>query len=275
MYKEVFIKSWKDLKDNPILFIPDTLIFLLNIALGLLFLNYSGVSKLMTDPAILTKEVEAMVPVLKLFFKENFLKLIISAALFVLTSFLIGSGFTAMKLGTMKDLTEKQELTFKKMISNGRYVGQVISMKMVMFVIGVVTFLFTAGTGIILSSLLSRGYSILITALLLPILIIILQLLLLFRYQTMLLEKKHTITAAKESFEYFLNNKKYVFIIWLILLAISFAVAPVSAYVGIAEKNRVTLSAIVIIGYILRGGIKVVIDVWSDMFRFRSYKLKL
>ncbi len=132
MYKDAFIKSWKDLKNNPILLLPDTVMFLLNMALGVFFFKSSGLLGLATDPAILSKEISTMAPVIKLFLKENMLKLIIYFAVFILTSFFVGSGFTAMKLGMMKDLLEKQELSFKKMLSNGRYVGQVISMKMIM-----------------------------------------------------------------------------------------------------------------------------------------------
>lgn len=275
MYKEALIKSGQDLKHNLILFLPDTIIFLINLLLGLLFLKSSGLLKLITDPVMVTRELETMAPVIKLFFKENMLKIIISFALFILTSFLIGSGFTAMKFGMMKDLIEKQNLTIKKMINNGRYVGQVISMKMIMFVIGTVTFLFTLGTGIILSTFILKGYSTLIMALFFPLLVMLLQLLLLFRYQIMFLEKKHTITAVKESFEYFFKNKKRVFTIWLIIIAASFITAPVSAYLGFAEQKTTTLSIIAIIGYFLRGIAGIIINVWADMFKFRSYESKL
>ena len=274
MYREAFVKSWKDLKDNPIIFLPDAAILILNITLGLLFLKYSGILKLITDPTMLTREVETMMPALKLFIKENMLRLILSGLLFIFTTFFIGSGFTAMKLGTMKDLMEKQKLSFRKMIGNGRYVWQVISMKMMMFVIGAVTFLFIFGTGVILSAFFFKGYGVWVSTLFLPFLVIILQWLLLFRYPIMLLEKKHTITAVKDSIGYFLKNKKYVFVTWLIITAVSFASVPVNAYVGFEEQKMATLSIAVLAGYFLNSIIRVVINVWSDMFRFRSYRSK-
>lgn len=273
MYKDAFIKSWKDLKNNQILLLPDTVMFLLNMALGIFFLKSSGLLGLATDPAMLSKEISTMVPVIKLFLKENILKLIISFAVFILTSFLVGSGLVAMKLGMMKDLLEKQELSFKKMISNGRYVGQVISMKMVMFIIGAITFLFVIGTGIILSTFLLKGYGVLVTALFFPVLIVLLQLFLLFRYQLMFLEKKHTIIAVKESFEYFLKNKKHVFIVWLIAIAMAFITAPIGAFLGLIDQTKV--SAMIVLFYLLRSVVGVVIGVWSDMFKFRTYKLKI
>ncbi|MDP2906766.1 MAG: hypothetical protein Q8O03_02400 [Nanoarchaeota archaeon] len=273
MYKDLFIKSWKDLKNNPILLLPDTVMFLLNMALGIFFLKSSGILGLATDPAILSKQVSTMLPVIKLFIKENLLKLIISFALFILTSFLVGSGLVAMKLGMMKDLLEKQELSFKKMLSNGRYVGQVISMKMIMFIIGAVTFLFVIGTGVILSTFLFKGQGVLVTTLLSPVLIILLQLSLLFRYQIMFSEKKHTITAVKESFEYFIKNKKHVFLVWLIAVAMAFITAPIGAFLGLTDQTK--LSMMIVLFYILRSVTGVVIGVWSDMFKFRTYKLKL
>lgn len=270
MYKDTFIKSWKDLKNNPILLLPDAVMFLMNMALGVFFFKSSGISGLTTDPAMLSKEISTMAPVIKLFIKENLLKLIISFAIFILTSFLVGSGLVAMKLGMMKDLLEKQELSFKKMFSNGRYTLQVISMKMVMFIIGVITFLFVLGTGVILSMFLFKGQGVLVTALLSPILVILLQLCLLFRYQIMFLERKHTITSVKGSFEYALKNKKHVFLVWLIAIAMSFITAPISALLGLTDQTK--LYVMIVLSYILISAIGVVIGVWSDMFKFRTYK---
>lgn len=276
MYKERFVSSWKDLKKHPLLFLPDIIIFLMNISLALLFLKYSGLLKLITDPETLTKGLEAAVPTIKLFFKENMLKIIVTFSLFILTSFVIGSGLVAMKLGMMKEVIKRKKLAIRKMINNGKYVWQVISMKMIMFAIGIVTFLFLFGTGIILSTFLHKGVVILIMGLLFPALMVVLQLLLFFRYQIMFLEEKHPIIAVKDSFEYFINNKKHVLIVWLIILAVSFATIPLTALLGITEQKAVNmLSATVIIGYLISNITKIVINVWSEMFKFRSYKLEL
>lgn len=275
MYKEGFIKSWKDLKNNPILFLPDVIIILVNMLLGFFFLKYSGLLKLITDPDLLLRELSVTAPIIKLFFKENILRIIIAVALFALTSFVIGSGLTAMKLGMMKELVSKRNLTIRKMINNGKYVWQVILMKMIMFVIGIVIFLFILGTGLILSTFLHKGIIILFITILFPTLIIALQLLLLFRYQTMFLKNINPIMAVKESFEYFNNNKKYVFIIWLIIVVISFITAPLSAYLGFTQEKIIFLSTAMILGYLVRQIIRMIVNVWSDMFKFRSYKLKL
>jgi len=273
MYKDTFVKSWKDIKDHPILLLPDAVMFLMNMALGIFFVKSSGISGLMTDPAILSKEVSTMLPVIKTFIKENLLRLIISFALFIVTSFLIGSGLIAMKFGMMRDLLEKQELSFKKMLTNGKYVWQVVSMKMIMFVIGMITFLFVIGTGVILSAFWLKGYGVLVASLSFPILVILLQICLLFRYPLVFLEKKHPIVAVKESFEYFFKNKKYTFMIWLIVTAMALITAPIGAILGLTDQTKLT--AMIVLAYVLRSVIGVVIGVWSDMFKFRSYKLKV
>ena len=272
MYKEVFIKSWKDLKQNPILFLPDVIILVVNIILGVLFLNYSGLLKLLTDPDVIVKELEAMIPIITLFLKENLLKIILSFALFVLTSFVIGSGLVAMKMGMMKELIQEKKLTLKGMFNNGKYAFQVISMKMIMFVVGVVTFLFILGTGIILSTFIQKGLVIIVMGVFFPLFVILLQLILLFRYPIMFLENRHPITAVKESFDYLIKNKKHVFIVWVIVFAISLITVPLSSYMGFIEQKVALLSATLIVGYLLRNIMKMIVGVWSEMFKFRNYK---
>lgn len=271
MYKEAFIKSWKDLKNNLLLFLPDIIIFLMNLSFGLLFLKYSGLIKFLTDPEMLVKELEELVPIVKLFLKENLLKIIISLALFAITSFLIGSGLLAMRLGMMKQVIKNEKLTIKKMIENGKHVWQVVAMKMIMFVVGIITFLFISGTGIILSTFISKGYVIITMSLLFPLLILLLQLLLFFRYQIMFMEEKHPIVAVKESLEYFRKNKKHVFFIWLIIFAVSFITTPLNTYLGFAEQKAILISATITLGYIARNLVKIIIGVWSEMYKFRSY----
>lgn len=274
MYKEVFVKSWQDLKGNLILLLPDAIMSLVNMALGILFLKSSGILGLLTSPEILTKEITTVAPAIKLFLKENLLKIILSLLLFIITSFMVGSGFTAMKLGAMKDLVKNKKITIRRMIRNGRYVWQAVSMKMIMFVIGVITFLFMLGTGIILSTFIFRGYVIIILGILFPLLMILLQFMLFFRYQAMFLENKHTMVAVKESFTYFLENKKHVAVVWLITTVVSLVTSPLSFYLGLIEEKIITVSLITIIGYLVRTAAIVVINVWSDMFKFRTYKIK-
>lgn len=273
MYKEMFIKSCKDLKNNPILFLPDLAMLILNFIFGLLFLKYSGFLSIVSDPFALTKEVETMAPAIKLFLMENLLRIAITLLMFILTSFLIGAGLTAMKLGMMKSLLNNQKLTFRSMISGGRYVWQVVSMKMIMFIVGTVFFLFSIGTFLILSTLMPKIYVWITVGFLFPAILVAMQLILFFRYPVMFLENKHTITAVKESYYYFLKNKKHVFLTWMIVTMISLTTAPLMAYIGFAEQKGITLSAAVILSTSLRGIINLLINVWSDMFRFRSYTI--
>ncbi|MDP2909103.1 MAG: hypothetical protein Q8N77_04835 [Nanoarchaeota archaeon] len=275
MYKEEFIKSCKDLKNNLILFLPDLAMLILNFIFGLLFLKYSGFLSIVSDPWTLTKEVETMAPAIKLFLRENLLRIAITLLMFILTSFLIGAGLTAMKLGMMNSLRNNQKPTFRSMISSGRYVWQVVSMKMIMFVIGTVFFLFSIGTFLILSTLMPKVYVWITVGFLFPTLLVALQLILFFRYQVMFLENKHAITAVKESYYYFLKNKKHVFLTWMIVTMVSLVTAPLAAYMGFAEQKGIVITAAVIIGYSLRSIINLLINVWSDMFRFRSYKSQI
>lgn len=271
MYKGLFIQSWKDLKDNPILFVPDVIVLFVNLILGFFFLKYSGILKLIMDPETLVKGIESAVPIIKLFLKENILRLIVTFVLSALTSFVIGSGLIAMKFGMMKDLINKKKLTIKKMFKSGKYVWQVISMKMIIFAIGIVTFLFLFGTGIILNTFLQKNLAISMVGFFFPVILLILQLLLFFRYPIIFLEEKHPFVAVKESFNYFLKNKKHVFIIWLIILAISFIPMPLNAILGLTEQKLVLSAVAVIVGYLIKSLINMIITVWSDMFKFRNY----
>ncbi|MBM3200056.1 hypothetical protein FJZ53_03885 [Candidatus Woesearchaeota archaeon] len=272
MHKEAFIQSWKDLKEHPLVAVPDLVMLVINTLLTVLFLKYSGLLGLVTNPEVAAQEFSAIASLLKSFLKENLVKLVLSFTVFILTSFLIGSGFMAMKLGAMRDLMLKRKITIKTVMGNGRHVWQVISMKMIMFVIGFITFLFIIGAGVILNAFVLKGYGVLVTMLFFPILIIILQLLTFFRYQILFLESKHTILSVKESFNYFVKNKKHVLTIWGIVILLSFITAPISVLTGVLEQ-RAALPWILFSVYFFRSLIKTILNVWSDMFKFRTYKL--
>ena len=51
-----------------------------------------------------------------------------------------------------------------------------------------------------------------------PIMVLVLQLILFFRYPIMFLKKKNVIEAITSSVQYLLKNKKHVVIIWLMVL---------------------------------------------------------
>ncbi len=276
MYKRNFIYTWKDLKESPLLFLPDILGLMMNLTLFFLFLKFSGILSVILNPEILSKKLVDAAPAIELFFKQNMLKVIFSLAIFVLTSFVIGSGFMAMKLGIMKTIIKRKKVTLKTMIQNGKHVGPVISMKMLLFVIGVITSLFFIGSGVILSFYIHKGYVTLIMLFLFPMVIILLQLMTFFRYQIMVLEKKHSFIALRDSFYYFLRNKKYVFLTWLIALLVSLITAPLSAFLGFSKFQTAIISFSVVIGYIIRQIMIIILDgVWVEMFKFRSYNPKL
>ena len=157
MYKEEFVTSWKDIKNYPILFLPTLMYIVFNLIFGLILLKYFGLLKVFTDPNLLMQELEVIAPAIKSFLQQNAIRVVIALAFFVLTNFVVGSGLKAMKFGMMKDVMRNRRPSVKKMFGYGRYTPQVIYMRFIMFLIGVVVFLFVSGSGIILSTLNPRS----------------------------------------------------------------------------------------------------------------------
>jgi len=273
MYTEVFTQSWKDLKENPILFVPDIVIVVINIILGLSFLKSSGLITILSDPSTILKSLETFAPILQSFLKENLIRVIVTLILFAITSFVIGSGLSAMKYGMLRDLVNKKKLTLSKMWENGKNIWLVVSMKMIMFAVGIITLLFLIGSGVIMSQFIERGTAAFILTVATPIFILILQLLLFFRYQIMFLENKHPFEAIKESYHYFTKHFKTVILTWLIIIAISITASFLAAFTGLAE-GKLTFSITLILGYLVRNIINVIIGLWAETFKFRIYKLK-
>ena len=275
MSKQRFIQSWKDLKNNLILFVPDIITLIINLILGFFFLKYSGLLSLITNPEIILSKVETSVPFIKLFFKENLSRIIISFAVFIITSFVIGSGLTAMKMSMMKDIIKRKKLTLIKLITNGKDIWKVVSMKMIMFVIGIITFLFALGITIILSTFIPQDLMTRIIQIFPFLMIMFLQIIFFFRYPIVFLDKKHPIIAVKNSVYYFINNKKYVLIVWLIVFSFSSLITIFNIALAFTKEKIILPSIILSIIYILSYIFQKIINVWSEMFKFRSYKTKL
>lgn len=273
MYKEVFNTSWKDLKNNPILFLPDFIMMVATLLLGWLFLHFSGITQFLASPDIIAKEIEELMPIVTGFFQENLLKLIIAFSLFILTSFILGSGLLAMKLGMMRDFVSNKKLSLKRMWGNSRHFWDVVYMKILMFLIGIVFFLFFFGSGLILYTMLPRVIAILAAALIFVIVIILLTLILLFRYPILFLDKKNPIAAIKDSLIYFNKNKKHVLFIWLIILAVTIGIKLFEGMISPIIQYKSVFYSIFLLN-LIRSLFNLLIGVWSSLFRFKMYKIK-
>ncbi|MBU4501834.1 MAG: hypothetical protein KKA79_04525 [Nanoarchaeota archaeon] len=277
MYKVAFTQSWKDLKQNLILFIPDIIIVLFNLLLGLFFLQYSGILGAVKDPELWVEGLVTVLPAISSFVQQNIVRLIITFIAFALTSFVIGSGLTAMKYAMIKDLVKKKKLTIKKMFYYGKGVWNIIFMKIVMFAIGIIVLiflsLFITGLSLIIYYFVKSKVIISLTNLaLVSIIIIVLQMSFFFRYPIMFLDKKNPLKAVKDSLTYFLKHKNFVFKIWLII-ALLYVLEVLLAL--LLRRLEFTIPVIGALTLVLGTLINITRNLWSEIFKFRTYKSNL
>jgi len=144
-------------------------------------------------------------------------------------------------------------------------------MKMMIFFLFLVSSSLASTIVWLISVLIQKKISIIVISLLLAL---ILQLILLFRYQFMFLERKNALIALKRSFTYFLRNKRHVFAVWLIIFAVSMISKVLIAALAIIREIIGHVSYSLLIGLLITHMLGILLSVWSEMFKFRIYKLK-
>ncbi len=111
MYKDAFLKSFKNLRFS--VFIPDLYLMVIELVLTFLFLKFSGIAKLLTDPEFLAASIENKIPLVGIFVSENILTLLIYFALFIVTTFVLGASLNAMRYGMIRDIVWGNHYSFK------------------------------------------------------------------------------------------------------------------------------------------------------------------
>ncbi|MBS3162561.1 hypothetical protein J4467_01435 [Candidatus Woesearchaeota archaeon] len=227
-------ESFNLFKKNLILILPDAISLLIIYSLLAVVYFYTGASEIM--PLVQSAE-DASLELMKNFFSENMTQIIISSLLFIIITFFVGVGITAIKFDMITDLMHNKKASLKNsfvkckpffwpivLLRAGIFLIFGIGLLLTLILGGLVYLIFSnwgpdSATMISLAVMIGIGL----------VLFILLKFGLLFVYQMMFLKSnKHPIKLLRESFKLIKNKTSFVLFSGLMVFALSLIVSGVS-----------------------------------------------
>ncbi len=258
MIKQAFFNSWKNLKQNPKLLIPDFVYRVVTIAVSFYLASYY---------AVISNIVNAEIPNFETFLNPDVVNALIFVGIFVLFEFLFGVAIESVRYGLINDLLRKNKCLLKKC---GGYVKKyyvnILKMKLLVLLIYAVAAVIAFIPPVVLNLAtvnVSRAASLASFGLTAGILYIFLSLAFVFRYPVLIMENKKAWTSIKASYEFMKNNFGYTLKVGIAMALISLIVLPLSALVQYAPWVSFVSMAL-----------DLILFVFLSLFLFNSYSIK-
>lgn len=276
-------KSFENIRKHPALLLPETLLFIATYFLTIGLYRFSGLSEFMQATLTQGKEIDPVI-FLKSFVQDYTMQIIVSLAVFVFVTFILGAGTEAIKFRMIKKAVLGEKVSIRDVIA-GRAVDfyRIVAMKIIIYLIALAialclmllaSFVFSVSSGLAaFAAWISAGIGI--------ALFVILSIGLLFRYPILFLDNKNAATTVRNSFHYFISRTRHVLVAWLIYIGMAavFSIASALATLlfanlqGIAEGVTVTY-LVSFAGAIAAFAVRLVYNVWAGLFLFENYKAK-
>ena len=109
---KTFSKSWRDLKEQPRVFLPDVIFFIYLFLGGYVLLYFLGVVDITEQLVGLDPETAEQVATQ--FLQNGMVSIIVSFAIFIVVSFVIGASLAAFKYTLIHDVIAKKKTKMKK-----------------------------------------------------------------------------------------------------------------------------------------------------------------
>ncbi|MEM4244674.1 MAG: hypothetical protein QXR60_00505 [Candidatus Nanoarchaeia archaeon] len=270
MYKDAFLKSFKNLRFS--VFIPDLYLGIVELVLALLFVKFTGIANLLSNPYFLAANIENKIPLVSLFVSENTLTLLIYFALLVVTTFVLGASLNAMRYSMIRDIVLGNVYSLKQVLTSGVRFWPIIVVRFTIFILGIFTFLFLFGCYTILGSYFSQAITFSIITVMGIIAIFLLKLLFMFTYPIMFFHSKGAFKSIKGSFTYFFKNKWHVFIVFVIVLLFSSLLVPFELLFLRYNNMMGLFTFYTLLFLVFRNVASAFYTVWSELFIFYFYK---
>jgi len=227
-------ESFNLYKKNLILIVPDAISLLITYTLLAAIFFYIGASDLI--PLVQSAE-DASLELLKNFFSNNIMEIIISSLIFIFVTFFVGVGVTAIKFDMITDIMHNKKVSLRNSSTKCKpLLWPIILLRASIFVIFalslLITLLLSGLIYLIFSNWGSQTAMIVSLAIMIPLALVLfvgLKLALLFVYQIMFLKStKNTIKLLKGSFKLLTKDTSFVVISGLMVFALSLIVSGVS-----------------------------------------------
>lgn len=278
LYKERAGAAIESFKQNPVLLLPDFILFLITYFLTIAFYRFSGLA----DIVRLIMENGSKADLAKSLLAGNIGQFAFSLAIFIFVTFFFGVGAEAVKFSLIKQVVLKNKADLAEAWRRKyRFFWSIVGMKIIIYLI-------MAGAILIVSLLSAMTYAIgpniggfslgWVTMVLALVLFLFFTLGLLFRYAILFFEGKSAAKTIKKSFLYLKNNTKHVFLVWLIITFVALLTGILATLASsILAKLQALVSPVALIYLfsfltsLAAFAIRLLYLIWSQLFVFDSY----
>ncbi len=281
-YQKNISQAFIILKHFPILFVPDLIFYLLFSFAVYLFYQYSGFAGLFGSQLIST---ESQLEIIQSFLTTNLAQIIISTITFCLVTFVIGVSVYAIKYSLITQILNKKYISLKREIKlSQKYIYQIILIKIFIYVVSALAlFIITVLSAIFYLSLktlipsLANPLTGIFAGLLIIGALLIIKVGFLFRYPILFIDRGYNaFKALKKTFKLFMKHPGKFFLIWLIIIIVTFIFSlfhGILDYIiySIDTLNFTIQTILAYIIVILGISIKLIQLLWSDVYTFLSY----
>ena len=285
-YLKIIDDSYRKLKSNLLILVPDLILLFVTLILSVVFLWFNGLMPSgLSDPSVLFQTDEGVETLknilLKFLGKTNFTSFLISLAAFFVARFFIGAGLITLKYNMIKRVIKGNKITnFKKellMVAlDPRKFINVIKMNFLIYVLMLFLAIFLSILTLFFFDVNTAGFLIMIF--IVSISVFLVKIIFFFRYAVMFLDDLSAWCAIKNAFYYFKKRSIFVILVWLFLFIaislMSFVLATLT--LGISKLVFLvagTISSLFILN-LLKSLTKIFLGLLGDMFIFNIYSRK-
>ena len=278
-YLKIAKESFKALKGNWVLLLPTIAIFFIGLFFTLIFLYINGLlPTVLGDVSVLFSSgiAEGAGELINKYLSNLlFLKSIASFIIFFSTNFLVGTSLLAIKFSMMKDVVEGKKANLRVGFDGAvKTYFRTIGMRIFIYILYFVLALIFSSYLLFVKGIDQTSLPLIIF--LIGFAIVIVKIILLFRYPIMFIDNLKPINAVKNTFIYFLRRKRRVLIVWLIIFVVasiaSFIVFNFGRFIARFEGVLFTTFIVLLISSLFKFIIDLIIDVWGDLYVFFVYK---
>jgi hypothetical protein len=270
MYKKPFKNALKNFKF--ILIIPDMIMLLFTFVFGWLFIKLSGMYSFFKGIDLVSISQEQLFELLKNYFSNNYISLIVYGVLFFVLNFMVGASFIAFKYKLITKVINRTKIKFFQAWKESmKFIWKVILFRVILFIVGiiVISFLMLFFSVFLVFDLKLLGG--VLSFLLFFLIIFLLQIFWYFVYPFMFLNNRNVINSLKNSFYSVKNNFGYVFVIWFFSLLLIFVT---SFIIGVLDNLSGFVGVLSFVYVFMRFIINLFIGVYVELVKFYAYKLK-
>lgn len=237
-------KSLKDIKENPIILLPDILHFFVIMITNFLFYKIAKIDVFLNKFDEIQQQYFAdpsNISEFGVFFSSEWMMFLVSVVIFVVVTFFIGVGFQTIKFLLIKSVIRRGfagSLVYAFRKGKRKYYFKLAFLNVFVYLINVIMILFIVGFTVVLNFVTLTSFVRIMTVGFFGLLVaILIRLGLLYRHAVFFLSKKRSATRAViNSFKFALDNGKHVVLIGLFLTAVAVAMVIINGiFMGVSN----------------------------------------